>query len=486
MTNILFILPHNSGDVIMGLSVLSRVRKAWPDAEIDYVVGEECRELVEHHPYLRQVFVIPSMEIKKNWNDSRFTEMLEVTESFISGITKSKYQLSINLFQERFGALIHGLTNSEKKVGYTFEQGSHYRVVNRYMEHLFATPVSRKHNPWHVVDISLRALDLASPQVPEAVFPPLPELSSHLSEEAADGWVFQIGSAWIGKRWPVKQWAVLAGLIVPHIKSISFVGASVEQNLYDELMQQLSEGVREKYSHRFNNLIGKTSLLESLHIIKKARWLITGDTVAMHMGAAAKTRTLALFGASNPVETGPYGPGNFVFQASTEVPETLPLKKTNPGLEKINPEQVANFLLKGKLPEGLRVWETVWDPEKAMQVLINHKQECHPFQDKADSMQIALSHRQERNKKALLTETVAASFHQLDKCMLNPGKQDLLKLEGLDHKLEEETRSSVIWEAYRVAINGLSLDNIRGYLRARKARMVQALEEEATLGLARE
>jgi hypothetical protein len=47
-------------------------------------------------------------------------------------------------------------------------------------------------------------------------------------------------------------------------------------------------------------------------LVGQAQVCITGDTALMHAAAGVGTKTVALFGPTNPVETGPYGDGHWV------------------------------------------------------------------------------------------------------------------------------------------------------------------------------
>jgi len=69
---------------------------------------------------------------------------------------------------------------------------------------------------------------------------------------------------------------------------------------------------------QFLNLTGNTSLLSLPALIKRADWVISNDSGPMHLAAALKVRTLAIFGPTDPRLYGPYplnAPTNFVIQA---------------------------------------------------------------------------------------------------------------------------------------------------------------------------
>jgi ADP-heptose:LPS heptosyltransferase len=56
------------------------------------------------------------------------------------------------------------------------------------------------------------------------------------------------------------------------------------------------------------DLVGRTSLLQLLELLRRARLFIGCDTGPMHLAAAAGTRVLALFGPADPRRTGPWDP----------------------------------------------------------------------------------------------------------------------------------------------------------------------------------
>jgi len=67
----------------------------------------------------------------------------------------------------------------------------------------------------------------------------------------------------------------------------------------------------------------------------------------------------------------------------------------------------------------------------------------------------------------------------LETSILEPTAENLSALEAVDREWAEDTRASLIWEAYRIAVNGLPLGDLPAYLIARKARLGKALLEEA-------
>jgi ADP-heptose:LPS heptosyltransferase len=54
-------------------------------------------------------------------------------------------------------------------------------------------------------------------------------------------------------------------------------------------------------SERVQNLAGRLSVREMLALLSRSDLLITGDTLALHLGVIAKTRTIAIFGPTDPL-----------------------------------------------------------------------------------------------------------------------------------------------------------------------------------------
>jgi heptosyltransferase-2 len=59
--------------------------------------------------------------------------------------------------------------------------------------------------------------------------------------------------------------------------------------------------------HEVLNLCGKTSLGEAMALIRRCQFFVSNDSGLMHVGAALGVPTVAIFGSTDPVATGPRG-----------------------------------------------------------------------------------------------------------------------------------------------------------------------------------
>lgn len=494
----LVLLPHNPGDVVMALQAIRRVKASYPDLPVDYVVSEECLGLVEGSPLLRRVFAIPRRALRARWDAGDDAGLISGLEGFLATLGAARYLLSANLYQERAGGLMQSHVDAERKIGLEFVEGERFQVRSRWMEHLFAIPADRGGNPFHAVDLYARAMlralagnDASPPSgkaaLAAAVLPPLirPEAARDL---APGGYLaFHPGSAWPGKCWPESQWTGLLTRCARSGMRVALTGAPEEKPLTERILAAAPPEARAAAV----DLCGATSLPGSAWVHAHARLSITGDTVAMHLAAAAGTPVLALFGPSNPVETGPYGRGHIVIQTDPAPAPDLALDRPHPGLSRLESREVAAWVLEGELPGGFPAWETIRDARSDRQILVDRRRLPHPACARGKALARVLDLSADLPDGALPaapgpTGVRADLARLLDEGGSRPGgwipdAGFLSRLRSAEDDLREETRASLVWEAYRIGANGLSVRDFAAHLRGRAERFRLALREEAGL-----
>lgn len=511
---LLVILPHNPGDVVMALQAIRRIKSRFGDLEVDYLVGEECRELVQGSPLLRKIIAIPKRALKQAWKAGDSGGLGAALESFLRELASVRYTLSANLFQERSGGLLQSFVDAEAKIGLELVDDRNFQVKSRLLEHLFAIPAHRAGNPWHVVDIYVRAMARALEPLPgagsadpslrgsavpppkrpnrnraadaAAILPPLirPEAAKRLAP--GEYLSFHPGSAWPGKRWPESHWADLAFRCAETGIPIAFTGAPEERAMMDRILARLRERTAAPASAPLIDCVGATTLAGAAWICGHARLVVTGDTVAMHLAAAAGTPTLCLFGASNPVETGPYGKGHVILQTDADPLPDLALDREHPGLTHLRPDEVAGYLLEGIPPPGFAMWETDWDEAESMQLLCDRKRLPQPALSQAMRLARVLDGRTDRSGASRPDPLqspegpLGALHRRLAACLAHPLAANLAYLEEAERDWAGESQASLVWEAYRIAVNGLPLKDLRAHLSSRLARFETALEEDAS------
>lgn len=125
----------------------------------------------------------------------------------------------------------------------------------------------------------------------------------------------------LAKCWPLERFGELGKRIAKKWEAkVLLFGKREERPMGEEIARRIgSHGI---------NLMGETSLLQLAALLERCHLLITNDTGTMHVGAAAGTRVVALFGSTDPRTTGPCGEGHTIIRK--DVPCSPCLKRTCP------------------------------------------------------------------------------------------------------------------------------------------------------------
>lgn len=100
------------------------------------------------------------------------------------------------------------------------------------------------------------------------------------------------------KRWPTRHFAELAlQLDLP----VVLLGAHKEAGL----CAQIAQPVNAQRPGHVQDLSGKTTLAQALHVIAAAKSIVTNDSGLMHVAAGFGVRQVAVFGSSSPLHTPP-------------------------------------------------------------------------------------------------------------------------------------------------------------------------------------
>ena len=102
------------------------------------------------------------------------------------------------------------------------------------------------------------------------------------------------------KRWPAESYAALADQLIETGANVALLGSPSEIEVSREVCRRMRQ--------QPILLTGKTTVAEAVAIISVADILITNDTGPAHVGAAAGTPTLVIFGPTNPLTTRPLAP----------------------------------------------------------------------------------------------------------------------------------------------------------------------------------
>lgn len=264
---ILIVTLSNLGDVLMTLPVFGAIARAYPDARPDVVVGASAKCIIDGLPGLGRTYV-PD---KKAGLRGRVRLLREVR--------RQRYDLIIDLRRSYIG-LLGGATKR-----------------NRYWLGVRA--------PLHRLDLHRAALrGILSEEQIEAEGRWGLDGSRALPAAATDAGldpdrpyiVCAPGSKSDTKKWPAAAYAATLRQLAADGYQIVLVGDAADRADVDAAGLGVGSAV---------DLCGRIALMDLVPVIAQAALVLTNDSSPLHLAEAVGTRSVALFGPTDPRKYGP-------------------------------------------------------------------------------------------------------------------------------------------------------------------------------------
>jgi heptosyltransferase I len=313
MNKILVILPNNLGDVIMALPVLAGLKEKDPASYITFFVEEGFEGGLVNAPYCDRIFIFNRKHIRDLTRASQWQDALPALRSDAVSLAEERFDRVINLSQHPYISYLTAIISCKDTAGRIFLREGNHAIPDAWSQYLYTIPFARSCNNLHATDVYCRIAGVQPP--PSGPLIRLHEdervaarkfLSNRgMSPDTGPLWILQPGAAYAAKRWPLEHFAALGARLTAEGGRIIVTGSPAEMDLASALGEKIGE--------KAFVTAGKRTFRETIALLPFTQGCITGDTAIMHAAAALLTRVYALFGPTNPVETGPYGPGHKVF-----------------------------------------------------------------------------------------------------------------------------------------------------------------------------
>jgi len=406
--NILIILPHNLGDVIMTTPLLEGIKEARRSSRVFFLVEDGFEAGLINSPHVNEIILFPRRTIRDLLFFSPWPDGAARLRGVIEDISARGLDLLINLGQSRYLSYIASLIKAEKKVGQSFVPEGAHGVADAWSQYLYAIPFGRRLNQLHAADVYRRiggarqhrggyTVSLAESEKAAA----REFLTSRGVAGGAKIALFQPGAAYPSKCWPVEHFAALGAMLLQDGWSIVISGAPAEADRM--------QGIREGLNGACVDTSGALSFRESIALVSCAGACVTGDTAMMHAAAAFDVPVYALFGPTNPVETGPYGNGHRVFSAACNRRPCFCFEcKSMLCMKSISPQTVYACMHDGKPPADVRCdcFRTILrhDGDYQLQCITGN----NPYVDEAGALMIRRGFNEPADLPAVLCQEIAA------------------------------------------------------------------------------
>jgi heptosyltransferase I len=295
---ILLVKPSSLGDIIHALPVLHCLRKRYPDAKIDWLIGSAFASVLEGINDLSERIVFDRKKF------SRVGLSLQPTSDFVRFITdlrRRKYELVIDLqglFRSGFLARAAG---AAVRVGFAdAREGAAFFYTHK---------IAPSPTDMHAVDRNLRVGQLFG-FVPEPVTFDF-ALDDGLREDVAailrkqgihdpDTFVaIAPGARWETKAWPAASFVrTIESLGESDPLQVVLLGGKEDVELCEQIAAQCRNQVI--------SLAGQTSIRQMIALLERASVVLCHDSAPMHVAAALGRPLVCLTGPTNPARTGPY------------------------------------------------------------------------------------------------------------------------------------------------------------------------------------
>lgn len=347
--NILIVKLSALGDVTHTLPALIALRRAFPEARIDWLIEETAAPIIRGHAALDHALVWSRRRFSEALQSGRLGEAWRILQRFVRELRSTPYDLVLD-----FQALMKSgvwvlLSRGRRKVGFgrgmDRSEGSYIFLTER------VPAVSME---IHALDRGLMLLEAVGvSRGPVEYGFPIPsetrrDVDRLLSAAgiAPEQRIIALHpmTRWTTKLWSEQGFARVADGLIDHGFRVVFTGAAGDAPVLD--------AVERRMQRRAVRLDGKVDLKGLAAVFERAAAVVSTDTGPMHIAAAVGTRVVALFGPTAPNRTGPYGPGHVVLQAGLPCSPCFSRQCRRPAAEPLacmtrqRPEAVIEAVLK--------------------------------------------------------------------------------------------------------------------------------------------
>jgi heptosyltransferase-1 len=311
---ILLIRPSALGDVCRSVPVLTSLRRFFPDAHIAWLVRDAFAEAVEAHPDLNEVIEFPRTRFGRA---SRSIRGWGELWRWLIGLRRRRFDLVIDAQGLLRSGIFARVAGAKQRIGHAnAREGAWMLYTDR-------VPAQRGQ---HTVDRMLSLVEAAGAPI-------VKDMRLYAPESARAWWTGEMETrgiepgtyavlaptaAWASKRWPIERWAELLGPLQDRgFERVVVIGAPGERDQVAALVDHESATARATAQIVVGeaaggpgvgliDMVGKTSVGQTMAVIEHAGLVIANDSAPLHMAVGFDRPLIALFGPTDPNLVGPY------------------------------------------------------------------------------------------------------------------------------------------------------------------------------------
>jgi lipopolysaccharide heptosyltransferase I len=288
LNRILIVRLGSLGDIVHALPAAAALRRAAPQARIDWLVDAQHRELLDLVPVIDEAIVLRERTLR-GW--------LEVTR-----ILRARgYDVAIDLQGLLKSAVLARASGARRVLGFSIWH-LRERSARPFYSETAATDEAQ-----HVVRKNLALVAALGVPADRLEFPLAARESAVLADvrRAAGGAALALinpGAAWPNKRWPPERFGALAAILRTRFGLMPFVLWGPGEDALARTVVEASSGAAA--------IAPPTAISDLVELARAASLMVSGDTGPIHIAAAVATPIVGLYGPTSPERNGPWSPAD--------------------------------------------------------------------------------------------------------------------------------------------------------------------------------
>lgn len=295
---ILIVRPTALGDVCRTVPALVSLRRALPDARIDWLVHEGFADAVRHHPDLDGVVTFPRRELGRLYRSLRGARM---AWRWLNDLRGRRYDVAIDLQGLLRSGLITRLCGAADRVGFANARECAWLGYNRRFP----------------VDDNLHTVDRMLGLIEAMGYAPHRDMQLYVGPDDLkwfDHWKAEIAgptasyaclaptARWRCKCWPIERYVALGRRMLDH----GLAGQRLVVLAAPHEEEQVRP-LREAFDSVGDTvLFPRTTVGQMMALLSRSRLLVCNDSAPLHIAVGFARPVVAIYGPTNPTLVGPY------------------------------------------------------------------------------------------------------------------------------------------------------------------------------------
>jgi lipopolysaccharide heptosyltransferase I len=272
------------GDVVHTIPAAAALRRALPDARIDWIVG------VRHAPLLA---LVEGIDRVVPFDGSSIGAWIDA----VRRLRAERYDVALDFQGLMKSAVLARASGARRVAGFSIW---HLREKGARP---FYSDVDAHEPPAHVIHKNLSLLSTVGVRSGAVEFPlarrACPTRETIVAETSGGRFaLLNPGAAWPNKRWPPERFGEVAAFL-REVRGLSVyvLWGPGEEALAREVVHASGGAAR---------LAPPTTTSDLVEVSRSASLIVSGDTGPLHIAAAVGTPAVAIFGPTDPARNGPW------------------------------------------------------------------------------------------------------------------------------------------------------------------------------------